>query len=240
MKTKKKLLLSALIALLVLIVGTTTVMAASSEKKLNAGKWVTGNSNTYYKITVKNDGYLTFSIKNVGSKKNIDMFIKGYKKVKGKYELLAGGIYTSEKTKTAKFSVEKGTYYFNANKNTKFKYTFTKAVDKPNYSPSRAIKLNKNKEVIVVNTANGGYDRWYVIKLTKKQRLTFWVDGYDSVKIYDSNLYRIYTAYDSKDYEKHYSCDVLDKGTYYVRICAPEVDGYYLYNRSFYTTFKWK
>ena len=239
MKRNKKILISTLVALLMLVLGATTIMAASSEKKLSAGKWVNGTSydkTIYYKVTVKNDGVLTISAKNLGvaGESWMDLYI--YKKDKGQYYSLSNAVWTKDKSKTVKYAVEKGTYYIKANTYTKFKYTFTKMEDKANYCASKAITLKKAKEVAVVNSAMNGYDRWYKIKLTKKQMLTIWNSG--SVAIYDSNFNVIDLIQNDEDYTKYYSTKMLGKGTYYVRIYS---NSYYnSYNRASYTTFKWK
>ena len=239
MKQNRKLMLSVLVALLMLVVGATTVLAANSEKKLEAGKSVIGDYETYYKITVKKDGMLTISSQNVGDEAGAWMDIYLYAKDKGEYYNLSNVIWTTDKSKTVKYAVAKGTYYLRGNKNSKFKYKFTQEPYKANYCASKATSLKKNKEVTVVNTAKNGYDRWYKIKLTKRQMLTFWKSGSNTdVQIYDSNMEAIDTIQDNDDSTKYYSRTLLKKGTYYVRIAIPSY--FNSYNKSVYTTFKWK
>ena len=238
MKKSRYVKVGILMALLMLVLGMTTVFAANAEKKLSQNKWVTQpDYNTYYKVTVKDDGYLTVSAKE--SKLSYGYInVDGYKKVGKNYNHITGILSSDKKSASGKFAVKKGTYYLQGTYGTQFKYTFTKAVFKENYCASKAIDLKSNKEVVVVNTPKKAYDRWYKIKLTKKQKLTFWSTGAGGASIFDSNMKIVDVKYDDKDDTKWYSSSKLKKGTYYVRISNGAIVGFS--DEPAVATFKWK
>ena len=241
MKKTYKLSIGVLVALLMIVLSATTIMAASNEKKLAANKWVTTKEDTYYKVTLKNDGCITLSA-SIASKKTW-MAIDMYKKVKGKYVYVSMPVYTEKKSKTQKFAIEKGTYYFKVEGVKKIKYQFVKEPYKTNYCAGKAIELKKNKTIDIVNTPKNTYDRWYKIKLTKKQVLKYWVTDANGVTVdvvvYDSNMAPIDMIGDNKDYTLFRSREKLKKGTYYVCISGYLKDSA-IENRATYTTFKWK
>lgn len=241
MKKIQKFSISIVVALFMLALSAVTIMAASSEKKAEANKWVKTNESTYYKVTLKNDGCLSLSASRAANASwmSVDM----YKKKGGRYIYVSMPVYTNDKSKTQKFAIEKGTYYFKVDGAAKIKYKFTKEPYKTNYCANKAILLKKNKTVDIVNTPNNTYDRWYKIKLTKKQVLKYWVKDANGVSVdvavYDSNMAPIYMTGDNEDTTLYRSHGKLKKGTYYVCISGYIKDAA-LDNRATYTTFKWK
>lgn len=236
MKTIKRFLLGVLFATFIFATCGMSVFAATNTKTLKQNTWFTQKDNgdiTYNKITVAKDGYITITLENAD--KN-SIWIDLYDKNK---EYVGEPVYTSDKKVTVKYAVAKGTYYLKGRSyyNYKYKYTFTKAVNKTNYTASKALNLKANSEVVIVNTPMNGYDRWYKIKLTKKKAITYWRTGSSTINLYDSDFEQLDTLYDDED-DSYCTKKVLPKGTYYVRI--REYNYYSARNRANIATFKWK
>lgn len=238
MKNLKRFLLSVVFATLVFATCGMSAMAATDTKTLKQNAWFTqktDQSYTYNKITVPSDGYITITMAGNNDKSHVDIWLYDKKK-----SYSNGTLCTSEKTMTVKCAVSKGTYYLRGSSydSYKYKWKFTKAVNKPNYTASKALALKANKEVVVVNTPKDTYDRWYKIKLTKKKSINYWYSGYGYVTLYDEDMEQLDTLYD-EDEGCYYTRKLLPKGTYYVRVGA----SYYYessLNRANLTTFKWK
>lgn len=240
MRKGKKFTWGVLLALFMLIIGSTTAMAAS-ESNLSPNKWVTVNENddVYYKITIKNDGYLTINAQNLEKGEYYYLYIRKKNKGGG-YDYVSDVSWTADaSSKAVRCALKKGTYYLDPSyDNFKFKYNFTKASYKSNYCPEKAIKLDANKEIVEIVTPAKYYDRWYKITLKKKSDITYWKTGSGYVRIYDSNFEAVDTVSDATDASKYYSRSKLKKGTYY--IC---LEHYFPSNKSNaigYMTIKWK
>jgi len=242
MKNVKRFLLGVVFATLVFATCGMSVMAADTTKTLKQNVWFTQKSSegyVYNKITIPNDGYITVTVEK--SNKADYAWIDLYDSKKS----YAGDIlYNSDDKKVvANYPVRKGTYYLkgSAYNNYKYKWKFTKAVNKNNYCASKAISLNANKEVVVVNTVKDAYDRWYKIKLTKKKSIDFWLTragGSGYVYLYDDEMEQLDTVYDDDD-DCYYTRNKLAKGTYYVRLVPAH---YYnnKNNKANLISFKWK
>lgn len=238
MKNFKRFLLGVVFATLVFATCGMSAMAATTTKTLKQNAWYTQKANAgyvYNKITVPNDGYITITVEK--NSKSDYVWIDLYD---SKKSYIAEPVYNSDDKKVVvNYPVRKGTYYLEGvgYRAYKYKWKFTKTVNKTNYSASKAISLNANKEVIVVNTPKDSYDRWYKIKLTKKKSIECWITGNDSAYIYDDELESVEMRYDS-DEKCYYSSKKLAKGTYYVRIAANHY--FNSRNKINMTTFKWK
>ena len=234
MKTIKKLLLNVMLMTFMLVMGSMTVSAATTTQNLGQNKWVNydGKVDTYYKITVPNDGYITLSVANPsGSYMDVDMHNKSKK-------YLGGIIFTDKKNDTATYAVAKGTYYLRAyqTKGFQLKYKFTKAVNKSNYCIGKAVKLKKNAKVTVVQSPMNNYDRWYKITLTKKQKINMSIIGSGSMTLYDADCEQVSLKSNYKSgTETYVTKQAQKKGTYYVRVRS-----YHNYSQAEMCTFSWK
>ncbi len=231
MKAIKKLLLNVMLVTFMLVLSGMTVSAATTTKNLGQNKWVTqtgkGDS-IYYKITIPQDGYITFTVKN--PKKN-NIYIDVYNKNKVYMDM---PVYTKASNETVQYPVAKGTYYLRGDNwdSFQFKYKFTKVTGKTNYCAAKAVKLKKNSNVTIVQTPQKHYDRWYKITLTKKQKINYWFTGQGSVELYDADFNMISVNSGSKG--KYTTKQTQNKGTYYVGIRS-----YYSVRAARMCTFKW-
>lgn len=115
-----------------------------------------------------------------------------------------------------------GTYYIQCSsvQDCKFRYTFKSFTAKKKTKKTKAITLKKGKtevEVFIVQIKNK-LERWYKIKLTKKQRLQIKnIKG--SVSLYDAKGNYVSASYDSTK-GVYYTNQKLKKGTNYFRMNA--------------------
>lgn len=195
---------------------------SSRDLGLSSGRWVVGASTYewvgdksimrggYYKISIPKAGYIKLEASK-DSKPYWDFAL--YNSKKKQYEDVY--LYGSDSNYGASYAaVQKGTYYLKM-KNSgqyKFRYIFKADPSKKNYTKKKAITLGRKKTVHNVfysNAKKSTLERWYKIKVTKKQRIT-WVG---EARLCDSKGRYVSSIYDQG---KYYSKSKLKKGTYYL------------------------
>lgn len=232
MKISKKIL-SILLAVL-MIAGTFSsllVAGAATEKNLKTdNSFVEVKSNGYYKVTVKDEGCLTVTIKVAGPKSyssaGADFTVLNSKKKD--FGILwnnEGSAYIwgkGTKTDSVECAVSKGTYYIKISDysvddggSVSVKCSFKSVKQPANYCAGKAAKLEKGKMVTIYQTQKCYYDRWYIITLKSNQKVTFSTSNIDSLYMFDSEGNDVKTKYISSG---KYQTAKLAKGTYYV--CA--------------------
>lgn len=182
-----------------------------------------------YKFKPKHDGYITFS----GYIYNIQVSKKPKKTKVGKYLYSQQNLANSKKR--AIVPVFKGKTIYLCGYYAK-PIKFTKVKIKKNYSPDKAIVINRKKTVKVLGDGHVNHLHWYRFALNKAQRLTYWTNaiGPYSIYIYNSNFEEIDMVEDKKAGGKYHSKKQLPKGNYFVRIGTSYENGIpYMY------TFKW-
>lgn len=233
MKISKKL--SAIILVIAMISGVLTsmlVVSAATEKSLKTDNtYVKVSANGYYKITVKEEGCLTVTVKCSGSKSYSDAgaeFIVLNSKKKDFSDLWSdydGNVYIwgkGTKSETISCAVSKGTYYvkisdFSADDggSVNIKSSF-KAVTQPtNYCVAKAAKLEKGKTITMYQTQGYSFDRWFKIVLASNQKVNFTISEIDDIDMFDQEGNSVNVKYVSSG---KYQTAKIAKGTYYV--CA--------------------
>ena len=132
----------------------------------------------YYKFTVKNTGYVKFSVSNANASLRI---YKSYKK-----NAIPSGNYVVSLTgmKTYYRVLPKGTYYlyyigYNV-PDIKVSYSFTKGKLTTNYSKNRAISLKAKATATIFEPYGDEFGKWYKFKATSN-KVTI------TTKVLDSN-----------------------------------------------------
>lgn len=197
---------------------------SGKDTSLTNGRWVVGASTYewvgdksimrggYYKISIPKAGYIKLEASK-DSKPYWDFAL--YNSKKKKYEDVY--LYGSDSNYGASYTaVQKGTYYLKM-KNSgqyKFRYIFKADPSKKNYTKKKAISLGRKKTVHNVfysNAKKSTLQRWYKIKVTKTQRVTWTGDAW----LLDSKGRHVDRIYDNG---KYYTKKKIKKGTYY--FCA--------------------
>ena len=202
-----------------------------------------------YKMVIPADGYIKVNIQGRHDHDGIDVFRKKRVYNSGK---LAPHIfkvdYTDVRNGKNIIPISKGTYYFEASfsgidtDTLPFSYSFTKTVFPANHSRAKAQTLKRGKKVEICQVPKKNYSRWFKIKLTKKQAITFWSDQGNHAAIFNEDLERLRIKRAGEKGIKYSTVQKLPKGTYYLRMSRAEfqysysenTDGYY------YTTLYWK
>ena len=183
----------------------------------------------------------------------INVAADGYIKVQGKKSLAAVGVYKISSIDTNKDNddqlnkslretwgsigktyyqaVKKGSYYLYVGGDNKIKWSLVKSKTydrQKNYCRAQATTFAKGKKKTVFFSYNYDFPRWYKIKLTKKQRITFTFkfldNGSYSCRLTDSRgvdanpgfegfYFANYAGKTPKEKTR-----VLPKGTYYFRL----------------------
>ena len=138
------------------------------------------------------------------------------------------------------FVLYSGTYYiqmYDGKESGKIRFSTKKAsaINKSNYCLSKAITVKAGKKVEIAQTRNNNYYRWYRIKLSKTQTITFnGIRKYDFT-LYDSNLNTLSCS--NRD-DVCVTEGMQPKGTYYLAIERSDVS--YLKQKGDYIAFSWK
>ena len=215
---RKRLAVVVLFAVMILMFAvpvsayTQRTVALASE----SGKWITQKAETYssstdtyteyvYKVVVPSTGHLRINVYNgdeydyvcITKKKNADT---------------TNGFYYNG----GRYGVDKGTYYLHTYEGTKFKYTFTAAPAGTNFARARAVSLAKSTRKQIAQTPKYNYSRWYIAKITARQRINITVNGEMRARLVNSKGVSIpMSSVDTSTGYRLTSKKVLDIGTYY-------------------------
>lgn len=199
----------------------------------------------YHKFKAKKTGYISFSAICRGTYSNIKVKLLSSKK-----KSLSNEIYLNKYNNyTIGFGVEKGKTYYIATK-AGYKdvynliYKFTSVKEKSGSKQSKAVYIKKNKTIKGVQLANNkksGND-WYKIKLTKNQKIKFYITGRSTgninIKIIPANknmiIYGDTLRLSENGKGKYQTKDKFSAGTYYLKVYKNDkkASGYY--------SIKWK
>lgn len=236
-RTRK--LIALMLAVLLLIATLPTAGLADSYKveTLKLNQWYRfqdyDENMTIYRLKVSGETFLNYSWKN-GHDGSLYVY-----RDKACEDRVA---YTDieETTGSSAFVLYSGTYYIilsDDSERTKIKFSAKKVatVNKPNYCLGKAITVKAGKKVEIAQTKSDNYYRWYRIKLSKTQSITFsGLDEYDFT-LYDRNLNKISCS------DRGNVCvtqGLQPKGTYYLEINRAYLSE--LAQMGEYTAFSWK
>jgi len=220
-----------------------------SDKDICSGKtyatYRLDNDEVLYKFKANKTGYI-----NVEIVQNDDYPVTVKLLDSNKKELSNTSVWKSDvRFKIASFGVEKGKTYYIATFGTikapessayNVKYTIKSVKEKSGSKKSKAVTIKKNKTIKGIQIANGkksGSD-WYKIKLTKKQKINFYVKGNSNrlgaikLSIIPANTkYKKYkkTILIPKNQSQTITTEKLPKGTYYIQVYKADkmASGYY-------------
>ena len=219
-------LILAIIALLTLI--PFTALASVKVEPIKYNSWYSlkdydySGNYTLYKITVSTNMLLNFQVKNKKDAKEIYVRVFADKDCDEEIRNMSYNLGTHGIDGVALY---KGTYYlrmFDDNAKSQIKITKTKInnINKPNYTPSKAIQMTKNTRYEFIQTNKENYNRWYKIKLTKSQVINIYGEvmddwNYGFYRLYDNNMNEIKCKF---SYEKQMIKTIgkQKKGTYYL------------------------
>ena len=216
---------------------------------LKQNKYVTSRENTDYynertdtgietfylhKISVPANGYIRINANSTG---DIDI----YKTINKKKSLYESEAIKSLYGKKVYFEVlPKGTYYINADRGVKFKWSFVKVQGGSNYCRARAWKLAAGKVRTEVFNYGQEYDRWYMISLPRKSTITVTYSVEQSepeFTVYNSHGVRLNCPSLTN---RSWRTPLLAKGIYYIRISRDRYESEYSYYYDRFLQFWWR
>jgi len=220
-------ILALLLALLMLLAAfPATSLAASKVVTLKKGHWYTlrdeHDSAVYYKLTLSADSIVTFQWKGSTDYVGLDFCTNRSGSGSFYHQSMFSG------KGSCSTALVKGVYYLNMvtvgpedEPRAKGMVTVKKAVNKSNFSLGGAVSLKAGKKLEIAQTPRNCYDRWYKIKLTRRQTVTVRTNaGYGrSVALFDGKMHQLACKYTGS---KAVSKNSLKAGTYYIRIKAPK------------------
>lgn len=242
-KLIKKIGLSTVLFCLMIILSTCQVSAKKINKTINLkqNKWVKLKKTKYkkvkkgydkyfyfYKMSNPGEGYITLSFQKEKNSNECD--IEVLRKRGGKYHFTGVGnlMFRFPIKGPVIIPVSKGNLYLRSWTDIKVKWKYTKIEQPSNYLPEKAISLKKGKKVKICQTPDYNFNRWFKIKLTKKQAIT--IVG-DSVEVFDENFLS-YDTHDVGEFDDYstdpwskytqVTDDKLEPGTYYLCSTAPD------------------
>ncbi len=245
MKIRKKSL-AVILAVLTVLLSVCAAFSVSAAS-IKAGTYTKVTKETYYKISVSGEGYITLSGKSSKSSSggysyaSMDCELLNSKKEKVSY--YSTDIYTysgGNPTETKKIAVSKGTYYIHVRSVSAsggganyILYTFKSIKQPTNYCVAKATTLKRATKTTVYQSQQYNFDRWYKIKLTKNQKVSItYSSSASDFKLYNAEGEQISLDYSNKTYKSKIK---LASGTYY--ICYRAM---YNFTRTDFTTFSWK
>ena len=240
-RTRK--LVALMLAVLLLLAALPAAGLADSFKvqSLKLNQWYNlrpySDNMTIYKLKVTGDTIVSFSWK--GIKADTWAYL-GICRDKSCNDGIAYRSISEAASGSDAFVLYSGTYYIQMydrkeSGNVKFSTKKAVTVNKPNYCMGRAITVKAGKKVEIAQTKRDNYYRWYRIKLSKTQSITFnGIDHYDFT-LYDRNLNEI-SCSDRGD--MCVTQGMQPKGTYYLEVDRASL--YELAQKGEYTAFSWK
>ena len=207
---------------------------------LKSNSTVSVNKDMWMKVTAPQKGLLYLYVRNTKYP-----WIELYNSKKWKFP---GDYYSTEGNGKVIIPVSKGTYYLKLSypMYDTIKYVFKADPSKKNYTQNKAISAKQNKTyttVIYSGDKKNTWNRYYKLKLTKKQRITL-LPTYGNVgSLFNSKGEYISTSsyYDKNGNWAGYTTErKLPKGTYYLKIYASWNSVTRKQTTGRYYSFKWK
>ena len=209
---------------------------------LKSNSTVSVNEDMWMKVTAPQKGLLYLYVRNTKYP-----WIELYNSKKWKFPIPDGYTTFGGKGKVI-IPVSKGTYYLKLSypMYDTIKYVFKADPSKKNYTQNKAISAKQNKTyttVIYSGDKKNTWNRYYKLKLTKKQRITL-LPTYGNVgSLFNSKGEYISTSsyYDKNGNWAGYTTErKLPKGTYYLKIYASWNSVTRKQTTGRYYSFKWK
>lgn len=236
-------LVALMLAVLLLLATLPTAGLADSFKvqTLKLNQWYNlrpySDNMTIYKLKVTGDTIVSFNWKDINTEGWSSIHI--YRDKTCNDQLAYHSIYEAT-AGSGGFVLYSGTYYiqmYDGKESGQVKFSTKKAVtvNKPNYCMSKAITVKARKKMEIAQTKSDNYYRWYRIKLSNTQSITFSGLKHYDFTLYDRNLNEI-SCSDREDV--CVTQGMQPKGTYYL-----EVHRAYLSNlaqKGEYTAFSWQ
>ena len=125
---------------------------------------------------------------------------------------------------TTYLSLEKGTYYFFAVKDTKVKWDFQKVSRLNNYCKAKAYTQAAGKNKVLYFDYGYAHAQWFKVTLSKKQKVAAYIRNIDGgftpdMLILDSRCRAVKAARrEGPNGDFTLRTDLLNKGTYYIRV----------------------
>lgn len=193
---------------------------------------------TIYKLKVTGDTIVSINWKNI--KTNNNSAYLGINRDKSCNDEIAYRYIAEATAGSGGFVLYSGTYYikmYDGKESGQVKFSTKKAVtvNKPNYCMSKAITVKARKKMEIAQSKSDNYYRWYRIKLSNTQSITFSGLKHYDFTLYDRNLNEI-SCSDREDV--CVTQGMQPKGTYYL-----EVDRAYLSElaqKGKYIAFSWQ
>ena len=242
MNRARKIIALLLAALLLTFLPTAGFAASFKLEALKPNQWYSlrdySDDMTIYRLKVTGETLVYFNWKGVMA--NVDFGgIEVYRDKSCRHSI-ADIYFSLARTGVDAFVFYPGTYYlqmYDEEETGKVKISIKKAalINKANYCLNKAINLKAGKKAEIAQTKKINYDRWYRIKLTKKQIISFYGLNEVDFALYDSNMNEIKC---SEREDRSTTVGKQPRGNYYLRIYG----SYYhdLDERGKYTAFSWK
>ena len=241
-RTRK--LVALMLAVLLLLATLPVAGLADSFKvqTLKLNQWYNlqdySSNMTIYKLKVTGDTIVSINWKNIKTNNNF-AYLSINRDKSCNDTIASSGIYDTS-SGTLGFVLYSGTYYINmydGKESGQVKFITKKAVtiNKPNYCMGRAITVKARKKVEIAQTKRDNYYRWYRIKLSNAQSITFsGLRQYDFT-LYDRNLNEINC---SNRGDVCVTQGMQPKGAYYLEVNRAYLSE--LAQKGKYTAFSWK
>ena len=214
----------ALIMLLSMLTGP--ALAAAKVKTLQKGRWYTlppqGGIDGLYRLKLGADSIVTVHWKGVSDWAGLRVLSRA----SYSHGLCDASIHTTRGS--ASIALARGTYYLAMEHvgpedapSAGMKITVKKPVNRANYSKGSAAALAAGKTVAIAQTLDHSYDRWYRIRLKKRQSVTVSTPlGYSNcVSLLTAGLRTVGV---SRSDTRLKSKKSLAAGTYYLRVKPPK------------------
>lgn len=241
-RTRK--LVALMLAFLLLLASLPVAGLADSFKvqTLKLNQWYNlqdySSNMTIYKLKVTGDTIVSINWKNIKTNNNF-AYLSINRDKSCDDTIASSGIYDTS-SGTLGFVLYSGTYYINmydGKESGQVKFSTKKAVivNKPNYCMGRAITVKAGKRVEIAQTKRDNYYRWYRIKLSNTQSITFSGLGQYDFTLYDRNLNEISC---SNRGDVCVTQGMQPKGAYYLEVNRAYLSD--LAQKGEYTAFSWK
>lgn len=191
-----------------------------------------------YKVVIPGEGLLKVVL-GKGSSRVSGLSLSMYSSADSE-DILDDWFFSGKKKQTVLIPVSRGVCYFSGAAKSKMRFTFTAVKPGSNYCAQRAVSLKRGVKAKICQTPGYDYSRWYKIKLTRKQKISFWSDQGNFVLLTDSHKIPIEVESSGSKSSKYTSVNAVPAGTYYLCMRSGGPDEILYSNRYYYTTIYWK
>lgn len=190
-----------------------------------------------YKVVIPQDGLLKITIAK-GASRISGLSLSMYSRLNAD-DILDDWFFSGKKKQTVSIPVSRGTYYFAGAAKSKMSCTFTAVKPGTNYCADRAAVLKRGAKAKICQTPGHNFPRWYRIRLTRKQKISFWSSRGDLVVLTDVNMDPVGVKRAGAN-STRWTSGKVPAGTYYLCVLPGGVKEKLYSNRYYYTTIYWK